>query len=154
FSGRDAERVQVGNLEDNLADAGRADLIIEAVKEDVGIKRALFARLEPLLGERTIVTSNTSGLPIHLLMEGRALAFRRRFLVTHFFNPVRYMKLLEVVSGADTDPEVVGLIADFGSETLGKGIVFGKDTPNFVANRIGVFAMMTLIRLALEQGFT
>src|SRR5581483_9222636 len=154
FSPRDAERITVGNLEDDLAAAGKCDLVIEVVKEDVQVKRALFAKLEPLLAEHTIVTSNTSGLPIQLLMEGRSPSLRKRFLVTHFFNPVRYMKLLEVVAGADTDPDVVARVARFGADVLGKGIVFGKDTPNFVANRIGVFAMMHLMKLAIDGGYT
>jgi 3-hydroxyacyl-CoA dehydrogenase len=154
FTPRDADRVAVGNLEDDLAAAAQCDLVIEVVKEDLAVKRALFGRLEPLLAPHTIVTSNTSGLPIHLLMEGRGEAMRRRFLVTHFFNPVRYMKLLEVMAGTDTDPAVVERVARFGRDVLGKGIVFGKDTPNFVANRIGVFAMMHLIKLALEGGYT
>jgi 3-hydroxyacyl-CoA dehydrogenase len=154
FTPRDAERITVGNLEDDLAAAGKCDLVIEVVKEDIEVKRALFARLEPLLGPSTIVASNTSGLPIHLLMEGRSESLRKRFLVTHFFNPVRYMKLLEVVAGHDTDPAVVERLARFGADVLGKGIVFGKDTPNFVANRIGVFSMMYLIKQALEGGYT
>jgi 3-hydroxyacyl-CoA dehydrogenase len=154
FHPRDAERIQVGNLDDDLAAAGKCDLIIEVVKEDLEVKRALFAKLEPLLGEHTIVTSNTSGLPIQLMMEGRSPSMRKRFLVTHFFNPVRYMKLLEIVAGKDTDPATVAQVAKFGDEVLGKGIVYGKDTPNFVANRIGVFAMMHLIHLATAEGYT
>jgi 3-hydroxyacyl-CoA dehydrogenase len=154
FSPRDAERVTVGNVEDDLAAVAQCDLVIEVVKEDLAIKRALFAKLEPLLAAHTIVTSNTSGLPISQMMEGRSESLKKRFLVTHFFNPVRYMKLLEVVAGADTDPATVEKLARFGRDVLGKGIVFGKDTPNFVANRIGVFAMMHLIRLALEGGYT
>ncbi len=154
FTPRDAERIAVGNLEDDLAAAAKCDLVIEVVKEDVAVKRALFAKLEPLLAPHTIVASNTSGLPIQQLMEGRSESLRKRFLVTHFFNPVRYMKLLEVVAGKDTDPAVVERLARFGADVLGKGIVFGKDTPNFVANRIGVFAMMHLIKLALEGNYT
>jgi 3-hydroxyacyl-CoA dehydrogenase len=154
FTPRDAELVKVGNFDDDLAAAGQCDLVIEVVKEDLAVKKALFARLEPLLAEHTIVTSNTSGLPIKLMMEGRGAGLRKRFLVTHFFNPVRYMKLLEIVPGTDTDPAVTDRVARFGADVLGKGIVFGKDTPNFVANRIGVFAMMHLIRLALEGNYT
>jgi 3-hydroxyacyl-CoA dehydrogenase len=154
FSPRDVERISVGNLEDDLARAGQCDIVIEVVKEDIEVKRALFARLEPLLAPHTIVTSNTSGLPIRLLMEGRSESLQRRFLVTHFFNPVRYMRLLEVVSGPKTDPAITDKVARFGADVLGKGIVFGNDTPNFVANRIGTFAIMHLIHLALEGGFT
>jgi 3-hydroxyacyl-CoA dehydrogenase len=154
LSPRDAERVTVGNVEDDLQAVAQCDLVIEVVKEDLGIKQQLFARLEPLLGADTIVTSNTSGLPISQMMEGRGQSLRRRFLVTHFFNPVRYMKLLEIIAGRDTDAAIVDKVARFGQDVLGKGIVFGKDTPNFVANRIGVFAMMYLIRQAIEGGYT
>ena len=154
FSQRDRERISVGNLEDDLAAAGKCDLIIEVVKEDLEVKRKLFARLEPLLDEHTILASNTSGLPINQMMEGRSASMKKRFLVMHFFNPVRYMKLLEIVAGTETDPTVVSRVAKFGDEVLGKGIVYGKDTPNFVANRIGVFAMMRLIHTAVQQGYT
>ena len=145
FTPRDADLISVGNLEDDLDKAGKCDLVIEVVKEDLAVKRALFARLEPLLAEHTIVASNTSGLPIAQMMEGRSASMKKRFLVTHFFNPVRYMKLLEIIAGKDTDPAVVERVSSFGENVLGKGIVHGKDTPNFVANRIGVFAMMHLI---------
>jgi 3-hydroxyacyl-CoA dehydrogenase len=154
FSPRDAERIAIGNFDDDLAAAAKCDLVIEVVKEDLAVKRALFQKLEPLLAPHTIVTSNTSGLPIAQMMEGRDESMRKRFLVTHFFNPVRYMKLLEIVPGKDSDPAIVEKVARFGADVLGKGIVYGKDTPNFVANRIGVFAMMHLIKLALEGGYT
>ena len=154
FTPRDAERITVGNFEDDLARAASADLIIEAVKEDAPIKRALFAKLEPLVAAHTVIASNTSGLPIQMLMEGRSPSFRQRFIVMHFFNPVRYMKLLELVAGKDTDAGVLSRIARFSEETLGKGVVFGKDTPNFVGNRIGVFGIMYLLRTALEMGFS
>ena len=154
FTPRDADLISVGNLEDDLDKAGKCDLVIEVVKEDLAVKRALFARLEPLLAEHTIVASNTSGLPIAQMMEGRSASMKKRFLVTHFFNPVRYMKLLEIIAGKDTDPAVVERVSSFGENVIGKGIVHGKDTPNFVANRIGVFAMMHLIKLAIAEGFT
>jgi 3-hydroxyacyl-CoA dehydrogenase len=154
FTPRDADLIAVGNLEDDLDKAGKCDLVIEVVKEDLAVKKALFARLEPLLAEHTIVASNTSGLPIAQMMDGRSASMKKRFLVTHFFNPVRYMKLLEIIAGKDTDPKVVERVARFGEDVLGKGIVHGKDTPNFVANRIGVFAMMHLIKLAIDGGYT
>lgn len=154
FHPRDLERITVGNLTDDLAVAGGCDLIIEAVREDIEVKRALYARLEPLLGPDTIVASNTSGLPIVRLMEGRGASMRRRFLVTHFFNPVRYMRLLELVVGPETDPQVLSDVAQLGETTLGKGIVYGRDTVNFVANRIGVLGMMGLIDLAVQGGYT
>lgn len=154
FHPRDLERIRIGNIEDDLAEAARADLVIEVVREDLAIKRALFERLEPLLGENTVVASNTSGLPIKKLMEGRSESLRRRFLVTHFFNPVRYMRLLELVRGEETDAELFAEIARFGETTLGKGVVFGHDTPNFVANRIGVFGILGLINLAQKGNYT
>ncbi|MGZ3443391.1 MAG: 3-hydroxyacyl-CoA dehydrogenase family protein, partial [Polyangia bacterium] len=154
FTARDADLIAVGNLEDDLDKAGKCDLVIEVVKEDLAVKKALFARLEPLLAEHTIVASNTSGLPIAMMTEGRSPSLKKRFLVTHFFNPVRYMKLLEIIAGKDTDPAVTDRVARFGEAVLGKGIVHGKDTPNFVANRIGVFAMMHLIKLAIDGGYT
>jgi 3-hydroxyacyl-CoA dehydrogenase len=154
YTPRDADRITVGNFDDDLAAAAKCDWVVEVVKEDLAVKRALFDKLEPLLAEHTIVTSNTSGLPIALLNEGRSASWKRRFFITHFFNPVRYMKLLELVRGPDTDAALFDKLAKFGSDVLGKGIVYGKDTPNFVANRIGVFAMMHLIHKAIEGGFT
>ena len=129
FSAAHAKLISIGNLEDDLAAAGKADLVIEAIIERLDIKTQLYARLEPLLGENTIIASNTSGLRIADLVAGRGEGFRRRFLVTHFFNPPRYMKLLEVVAGADTDPAVIARAERFGREALGKGIVRAKDTP-------------------------
>jgi 3-hydroxyacyl-CoA dehydrogenase len=154
FHPRDLERIRIGNLEDDLAEAAKADIVIEAVREDLTVKQALFSKIEPLLGPQTVLASNTSGLPIGKLMAGRSLDMRRRFLVTHFFNPVRYMRLLELVSGEDTDPQVMCQLAGFGETQLGKGIVYGKDTTNFVANRIGIYGMMGLISEALAAGFT
>ena len=152
FAAAHARLISVGNLEDDLAAAGQADLVIEAIIERLDIKTQLYARLEPLLGANTIVASNTSGLRIADLVAGRGEGFRRRFLVTHFFNPPRYMKLLEVVAGTETDPAVVARAERFGREALGKGIVRAKDTPNFIANRIGAHAMMTAIHVMLERG--
>ncbi len=136
------EAIEVGNLDDDLARLKDCDWIVEVVKEDLAVKQALFAKIEPHLAPGAIVSSNTSGLSITGMLEGRGDAFRKNFLVTHFFNPVRYMKLLELVSGPETDPEVVKTIHRFGEETLGKGIVYGKDTTNFIANRIGVYSIM------------
>ncbi len=149
-----ARLVGVGNLEDDLDKAGRADIIIEAVIERLDVKQALFARLEKVIAPQTIVSSNTSGLPIAKLMEGRSAELRRRFLVTHFFNPPRYMKLLELVAGPDTDPAVLERVRRFGDDVLGKGIVLGKDTPNFVGNRIGTYAMMAAVHQMLADGLT
>jgi 3-hydroxyacyl-CoA dehydrogenase len=152
FHPSNAKLVTVGNLDDDLAKAGACDLIIEAIVERLDIKRGLFEKLEKVVQPHTIVASNTSGLRIHDMVEGRGDAFKKRFLVMHFFNPVRYMKLLELVAGPETDPATMQTIATLGREALGKGIVFGKDTPNFVGNRIGAHSMMAVIHLMLESG--
>ena len=130
----------------------KVDLVVEAIIEQVAPKRALFAKLEKIVHDDCIVASNTSGLRITEMMEGRSASFRQRFLVMHFFNPVRYMKLLELVAGPDTAPEALARIRGFGEDVLGKGVVVGKDTPNFVGNRIGCHAMLTTIHLMLEEG--
>ncbi|MGZ3458283.1 MAG: 3-hydroxyacyl-CoA dehydrogenase/enoyl-CoA hydratase family protein, partial [Archangium sp.] len=137
--------IEVGNFEDDLARIAECDWVIEVVKEDMGVKQALFARVEQHARKDAIVSSNTSGLSIQGMLQGRGAEFRKRFLVTHFFNPVRYMKLLELVAGPETDAEVVRTVHRFGEEVLGKGIVYGKDTTNFIANRIGTYGMMRTI---------
>jgi len=149
-----ARLVRVGNLEDDLDKLAGVDIVIEAVLERLDVKQALFARLEQVIGPNTIVTSNTSGLPIAQMTEGRSDGFKARFLVTHFFNPPRYMKLLELIAGPHTDPAVFARVESFGREALGKGIVVGKDTPNFVANRIGAYSMMKAIHQMLADGLT
>lgn len=147
-----ARLVEIGNTEDDLELLRDCDLVTEVIIEKLEPKRALFERLEKVLGPDTIVASNTSGLRIADMTQGRSEAFRRRFLVMHFFNPVRYMKLLELVAGTDTDPAVLARVRRFGEDVLGKGIVVGKDTPNFVGNRIGAHSMLSAIHLMLEMG--
>jgi 3-hydroxyacyl-CoA dehydrogenase len=147
-----ARLVSIGNVEDDLDKVRDCDLIIEAIIEQIEPKRALFEKLDRIVAPHCIVASNTSGLRIADMMKGRSEPFRRRFLVMHFFNPVRYMKLLELVAGPDTAPETVEAARRFGEDVLGKGIVVGKDTPNFVGNRIGAHAMMGTIHLMLEYG--
>ncbi len=154
FSKRDLSLIEVGNLEDNLNRAAECDLVIEVVLERLDVKQKLLARLEAIVKPGTIVTSNTSGLSIEGMLEGRSETFASNFAVTHFFNPVRYMPLLEIVGGKRTSPAVLEKLTAFGERTLGKGIVFGKDTPNFVANRIGVFGIMETIRVMLEDNAT
>ena len=153
FSPRFETLVTVGNFDDHLADAVRSDFIIEAVIENLEIKRRLYARIESL-GGTPIVTSNTSGLRIAELMEGRGADFRKRFCITHFFNPPRYLKLVEIVGGADTAPETLARAEALCGGLLGKGVVHAKDTPNFIANRIGTFAMMRTMAEAARQGYT
>jgi 3-hydroxyacyl-CoA dehydrogenase len=154
FHPTQARLVSTGNLEDDLERAGKCDLIVEAIIERLDIKRSLFERLEKVVAPHTVVASNTSGLRIHDMVEGRSDGFKKRFLVMHFFNPVRYMKLLEVVAGPETDPATVERIAAFGRDALGKGIVVGKDTPNFIGNRIGVHAAMATIHEMIASGLT
>jgi 3-hydroxyacyl-CoA dehydrogenase len=154
FSPELAGLVSVGNFEDDLPKLKDCDWIIEAIVEKLEIKRSLFERIEPHLNDDAIVTSNTSGIPLASLAEGRSDNFRRRFLGTHFFNPPRYLHLMEIITQPDTDPEVAAFIADFMDRSLGKGVVYARDTPGFVANRIGNFAMLNAINVMLEQGLT
>jgi 3-hydroxyacyl-CoA dehydrogenase len=139
------ERISLGNLEDDLPKIADADWIIEVVAEDLGIKRALYEKVEKYRKPGTLITSNTSGIPIRFLAEGRSADFRRHFAGTHFFNPPRYLPLLEIIPGPDTDPEVIQFLTEFGSRELGKETVLCKDTPAFIANRVGVFAIMHLL---------
>ena len=147
-----AALVSIGNLEDDMDKLAQCDLVIEAVPELIEIKQALFERVEKAVKPGTVVGSNTSGLPIRDLLKGRGEDFRKHFIVTHFFNPVRYMKLLELVRGPETLDEVFDRVVKLGEDVLGKGIVVGRDTPNFVGNRIGAYAMMAAIHQMLESG--
>ena len=154
FSPRFDTLVTVGNLEDDLAAAVAAsDVVIEAIIENLAIKQALYARIDEM-GGRAIITSNTSGLRIAELMQGRSADFRGRFCITHFFNPPRYLKLVEIVAGADTKPETIARAEALCGGLLGKGLVRAKDTPNFIANRIGTFALMRTLQEAVAQGYT
>lgn len=152
FHVRNAQLVSTGNFDDDLAKVADCDLIVEAIIERLDIKRQLFEKLDNLVSGDTIIASNTSGLRIAEMIEGRSERFRSHFLVTHFFNPPRYMKLLELVRGPDTSDEVAARIEAWGRDQLGKGIVWAKDTPNFIANRIGTHSMMAAIHLMLEMG--
>ncbi len=154
FHKSNARLVSVGNTEDDFAQLADCDLVIEAVLERLDVKQALFDRLEKTLKADAVIASNTSGLRIVDMMKGRSESFRKHFLVMHFFNPVRYMKLLELVVGPDTDAAVLERVRHFGVDGLGKGIVMGKDTPNFVGNRIGVQAMMSTIHLMISEGLS
>jgi 3-hydroxyacyl-CoA dehydrogenase len=146
FTPETARLVTPGNLEDNLAWCGQADWIIEAVAENLEIKRKLFERVEGVRKPGTIVTSNTSGLPIHLIAEGRSEDFQQHWAGTHFFNPPRYMKLVELIPGPKTLPGVLATLDEICDLRLGKGVVIAKDTPNFIANRIGTYAMLNALK--------
>ncbi len=149
-----ASLIEIGNLTDDLARLTEVDWVVEVVKEDMGVKRDLLAKIEANWKPGTLVTSNTSGLSIDGMLEGRSDAFKKHFFGTHFFNPVRYMHLLEVIPGTATDPKLIEDFVDYGRRIIGKGIVFAKDTPNFIANRIGVYAMMKTIASMRELGYT
>jgi len=150
----DAARISIGNLEDDFAKLAECDWIVEVVVENLNVKRELLQRIEPVRGKGAVVSSNTSGIPLKAMSEGLSADFRQHFLGTHFFNPVRYMKLLEIIPGEQTLPEVIEFMADFGERRLGKGIVWAKDTPNFVGNRIGVQGMVNAIRLMVSEGLS
>ncbi len=151
---RDAALISIGNMEDDFDKLADCDWIVEVVVENLKIKQNLFKRIEPVRKTGSIVSSNTSGIPLKAMSEGLSSEFRRHFLGTHFFNPVRYMHLLEIIRGEETTDEVVDFMADFGERILGKGIVWAKDTPNFVGNRIGVQGMVKAMQLMLEDGLT
>src|SRR5919199_997499 len=154
MSERVTERISLGNFADDFDRVAGADWILEAIIEKLEPKRGLMERVEDVAKEEAIISSNTSGIPLYLLAEGRGQDFRRRFLGTHFFNPPRYLKLLEIIPTGDTDPEVVELVRGFGERVLGKGGVIAKDTPNFIGNRLGSFAGMQSARYAFENGYT
>ncbi len=154
YTNADLDLIEIGNFDDDMHRLSECDWIVEVVVERMDIKQQLFAKVEEHRREGTLVTSNTSGLSITGMLEGRSDDFRKHFLVTHFFNPVRYMKLLEIVPGEETLPEATELLADFGAEVLGKGIVYGKDTTNFIANRIGIYGMMRTIKAMVEGGYS
>jgi 3-hydroxyacyl-CoA dehydrogenase len=154
FSAARARMVTPGNFDDNLAWCAEADWIIEAVAERLEIKRALFERVEQHRRPGTLVSTNTSGLPVRMLAEGRSEDFRRHFAGTHFFNPPRYMKLVELIPGPETAAEPLDALETFCDRRLGKGVVRAKDTPNFIANRIGTYSMLNVLRLMAELEMT
>ena len=145
-------KISTGNFTDNLKDLGGYDWIIEVVVERLDIKMSLFAEVEKYRKPRTLITSNTSGIPIHLMTEGRSYDFKKHFCGTHFFNPPRYLRLLEIIPTADTDPEVVEFLLHYGDLYLGKTTVLCKDSPAFIANRVGVFSIMTIFGLMDKLG--
>ena len=154
FTDKTAHRVILGNFDEHFHRLAEVDWVIEAVVENLAIKQQLMERIEGAIGEDTVVSTNTSGLPIQAIVKGRSLSFSRRFLGTHFFNPPRYLKLLELIPTADTDEGVLDRLHWFGRLHLGKGVVVAKDTPSFIANRIGLYVTMLGLREWLEQGYT
>ncbi len=146
--------VTTGNFDDDLAKVGECDWVIEAIIEDLEAKRALWKKVEAHVERAAILSTNTSGIPIRAICEGFAPEFRKRFLGTHFFNPPRYLHLVELIPGPETAEDVLLTAATFCDRRLGKGVVPAKDTPNFIANRIGGFFGATVHKLAAEEGFT
>ena len=149
-----AERVTLGNLEDNFDWVGEADWIVEAIVEQLDIKQQLMARIEEVRKPGSIVSTNTSGIPIKDIAEGRSDDFKAHFLGTHFFNPPRYLKLLEIIPHEQTQPEVLEFMKEFGTRTLGKGVVICKDMPNFIANRLFSMVGTHTLNYALDNGYT
>jgi len=154
FSAAQADKISIGNFEDDLARCAEADWIIEVVAENLEIKRKLLSRVAQFRKPGAIVTTNTSGLPVHLIAEGLPDEFRQHWAGTHFFNPPRYLKLVEVISGPTTLPNVIETLSDFCDRRLGKGVVVAKDTPNFIANRVGTFSVLNALRLMKELDMT
>ena len=148
------KRITTGNFDDNLKDIATCDWTIEVVVERLDIKKSLYEKLEQFRKPGTLITSNTSGIPIHLLSEGRSEDFRKNFCGTHFFNPPRYLRLLEIIPTPDTDPQVVDFLMQYGDLYLGKTTVLAKDTPAFIDNRIGVYGMMAIFGVIEKLGMT
>ncbi len=146
--------VRTGGFDDDLADIARCDWIVEAVVEQLDVKQSLFARVETHRRADAVVSSNTSGIPIAALAAGRSESFRRHFLGTHFFNPPRYLRLLEVIPTPDTDPAILEFITAFADRRLGKGVVVAKDTPNFIANHLGLYGLMQIFRALAGGDYT
>ena len=149
-----AERISTGNLDDDLAKIKDVDWVMEVVTERLDIKKSVFEQVEKYRTPGTLVTSNTSGIPIKFMNEGRSQDFQENFAVTHFFNPPRYLKLFEVVPGPNCKQEVTDFLMMYGDKFLGKTSVLAKDTPAFIGNRIGIFGIMSLFHVVQEMGLT
>ncbi|MBF0106756.1 MAG: 3-hydroxyacyl-CoA dehydrogenase, partial [Deltaproteobacteria bacterium] len=154
FDNRVFKLITPGNFEDDFSKIGECDWVIEVVVEKLAIKKKVFDQVEKHMKKGAVISSNTSGIKLADMIEGRSPEFAKNFLNTHFFNPVRYMKLVEIISGAKTNPEVVSFMADFLENKLGKGVVYAKDTPSFIANRIGVYGFMATLQHALQTGIS
>lgn len=149
-----ASRIETGNFEDHMHKIADCDWVIEVVVERIDIKKIVFNQVEQYRKKGSLITSNTSGIPINLMLEERSEDFRKHFCGSHFFNPPRYLKLLEIIPTPETDPDVIEFLMDYGTKYLGKTTVLAKDTPAFIANRIGVFGIQTIFHLVQELGLT
>jgi 3-hydroxyacyl-CoA dehydrogenase len=154
YSQKFASRITTGNTTDDMAKIANYDWIIEVVVERLDIKKLVFEQIDKFRKPGTFVTSNTSGIPIHFMSDGRSDDFQAHFCGTHFFNPARYLKLFEIIPGPKTSPEVLDFLFDYGSKYLGKTSVIAKDTPAFIGNRIGIFGIQSLFHLVKEMGLT
>ena len=148
------KKIATGNFDDNLKDIDQCDWVIEVVVERLDIKKSLFEKVEQFRKPGTLITSNTSGIPIHMLTEGRSEDFKKHFCGTHFFNPPRYLRLLEIIPTPNTDPAIVDFLLQYGDLYLGKTTVLAKDTPAFIANRVGVFSIMAIFKIMDQLGLT
>ncbi len=151
---RNLNLIEIGNFEDDLEKLQDVDWIIEVVVENLDVKKSLYEKVDVVRKPGTIISSNTSGISIEAMIEGRSEDFQKHFLGTHFFNPPRYLKLLEVIPTRQTEQEVIDFIVQFGEDTLGKGVVIAKDTPNFIANRIGTYGLLVTLREMEKRGFS
>ncbi|MFN5031159.1 MAG: 3-hydroxyacyl-CoA dehydrogenase/enoyl-CoA hydratase family protein [Flavobacteriia bacterium] len=149
-----ANRITTGNFDDDMDKTSTCDWIIEVVVERLDIKQQVFEKVEKYRKTGTLITSNTSGIPIHMMLEGRSDDFKKHFCGTHFFNPPRYLQLLEIIPTPSTDPQIVDFLMDYGSKILGKKTVLCKDTPAFIANRVGVYSIMALFHAVSDLGLT
>lgn len=147
-------RIKTGNFDDQLKDIANYDWVLEAVVENLAIKQSLYEKVEQFRKPGTIISTNTSGIPVKLLTQGRSEDFRKNFCGTHFFNPPRYLKLLEIIPGTDTDPELVKFLSHYGELYLGKDSVLCKDTPAFIANRVGIYAIMEILHSVGKLGLS
>ncbi|WP_197053684.1 3-hydroxyacyl-CoA dehydrogenase family protein, partial [Sphingobacterium sp. T2] len=154
FSKSFAKRIKTGNFEDDMSKIADADWVIEVVVERLDIKKSVFDQVEKYRKAGTLITSNTSGIPIHMMSEGRSEDFKSHFCGTHFFNPPRYLPLLEIIPTKDTKKEVVDFLMEYGDKKLGKTVVLCKDTPAFIGNRIGVYSMLALTHLVEQLDLT
>jgi 3-hydroxyacyl-CoA dehydrogenase len=154
FAASDLDHIHVGNIDDDLGKLSDADWIIEVVVERLDVKQNLMGKLVEVAKPNAIITTNTSGIPIKAIAEGLGHDFTRRFMGTHFFNPPRHLRLLEVIPHEDTDPEAVAFMVDFGTRALGKGVVICKDRPNFIGNRFMSITGSQVVNYAIEHGFT
>ncbi len=154
FSSNSASRIRLGNFDDHIDRLGNVDWVVEAVVERLDIKAALFEKVETAVSETAIISTNTSGIPIRLIAEGRSPSFQSRFLGTHFFNPPRYLKLCEIIASPESDPSVIQRVAEFVRVHLGKGVVHAKDSPYFIGNRIGIYALMLAMKERSQYGFS